>query len=491
MAKIYLNEDNSHYFYSRKEKSANRDEIENFINQYKDSNVEVLLLCPNSQITSFKSDVWDCLADRIDDYQEYFIKTPNMSDWVYAVQSLIEQGIDIYQEFIDLLRKINIKPYISVRMNDVHNADDENDILHSNFYKEHLDYRRALYRDRNWEDRELNYLIKEVRDYHMLLINEYFERYDIDGIEIDWMRFGNHFPTGYADEGRLVLNEFMREVRKKADEYEVIRGHKIAIGARCPVKPETAFDLGMDAIYWAKNGYIDFLVPTPFWHSSQGDIPIEMWKYLLDGTDCLLIPGYEICLRPNIVEIYNYKDSINSLETVTGPACSYIDRGADALYFFNYMDRQYTMYDDDTYHNFINKVGDYDQMKKRMKRYVVTFNDRKPDGLWLDAMLPKKLKKDQFIEYRVHTGNMADKEEQYIISSFTNEEQITTSDITVYINGHPCDFVGDYTCKKPYPDTKMYQWKVPTCAIKNGYQVIEYVAATDKLCLNWVEMVVY
>ncbi|MBN2853709.1 MAG: hypothetical protein JXQ23_13315 [Clostridia bacterium] len=491
MAGIYLNEDNSHYFFTRGSQAAERKEIEDFINQYKGSNVEVMLLSPNCQITSFKSKVWDCLSDRIDSYQDYFIEKPTMKDWAYAVKDLIDKDIDIYAKWIDLLRKINIKPYITVRMNDVHNANDVNDILHSSFYKDNLNYRRAMYRDSGWEDRQLNYLIKEVRDYHMALIEEYFERYDFDGIELDWMRFGNHFPTGYADEGRLVLNEFMRQVRKTADSYEKIRGHKIVVGARCPVKPDTAFDLGMDAVHWAKKGYIDFVAPSPFWQTSQADIPVELWKYLLDGTGCLVTPCFEVCLRPYINSEYKSKEQFNSLETLTGPACSFIDRGADAIYFFNYMDRSDAIIEASDYCNMINIIGKYDDMKILQKRYIVTFNDRKPDGHWLDIMLPKKLDTGVFTEYRVHTGNMKDRKEKYVVTAFKDNDDIKDSDLKVYVNGYLCTFAGEQRYRKSFPVGKLFKWEVPEQAYKSGYQVIEYVASTENLTLDWVEMLVY
>ena len=488
MAKIYLNEDNSHYFYKRKDKSANIEEITNFINQYKDSNIGVFLMCPNCQVTSFQSESFDCISENIEKYKEYLDKNLAMKDWVYGVKDIIDKDMDIYEIWIKLLRKINIKPYISMRMNDVHNANDEDNILHSTFYKKNLNYRRAMYRDSGWEDRQLNYLIKEVRDYHMKLVDEYFRRYNIDGIEIDWMRFGNHFPTGFADEGREVLSNFMKEVREKANKYEKIRGHSIKVGTRCPIKPETAFDLGMDVIYWAKMGYIDYVAPSPFWQTSQGDIPIEMWKYLLDGTKCTLVPCLELCLRPYIFEEYKGEYQYNSIETLVGPACSFLDRQADDVYLFNYMDMQYHIHSDNEYKEIVNTIGNYKKMKQFYKRYIVTFNDRKPDGISLNIPLPKILDKNVFTEYRVHTGNMKDECEKYIASSFKMNSNISDNDVEVYVNGCKCVYMGKYKCNKPYPVDALFRWKIPKEAFKNGYQVIEYVAAIDGLTLDWVEM---
>ena len=44
----------------------------------------------------------------------------------------------------------------------------------------------------------------EVRKHHMALIHELAQRYDFDGLELDWMRFGFHFRPGHEREGAQI-----------------------------------------------------------------------------------------------------------------------------------------------------------------------------------------------------------------------------------------------------------------------------------------------
>ncbi len=99
-----------------------------------------------------------------------------------------------------------------MRMNDVHNVDDVDNYIHSSFWRKHPDYWRVP-GGKGWTDRALDYGIPEVREHAMAYVRELLERYDPDGIELDWMRFGYHFRPGKEAEGKALLTQFMREAR--------------------------------------------------------------------------------------------------------------------------------------------------------------------------------------------------------------------------------------------------------------------------------------
>ncbi|MCD6322842.1 MAG: hypothetical protein J7L77_07420 [Clostridiales bacterium] len=488
MAKLWLNEDNSHYFGTRGEKASNPEEIRNFILQYKGTNVSRIILNGNGQKTSFPSKAGEVIYKNVKPgYFDNSQKT-HLSSWFYAVNDLADKGIDLYTEWIDLLREINISPWMSMRMNDVHNANDEDHPMHSNFYKNNLNYRRAMHRDEKWEDRQLNYLIKDVQDYHFAILEEYFEKYDFDGIELDWMRFGNHFPVGYEDSGREVLNKFMKNTRELADKYQKTRGHKIDIAARVPVKPETAFDMGMDGVGWALSGYVNCLIPSPFWHTSQADIPVERWKRQVQGTGCLIAPCLEICLRQYVFPKCKNEFQFNTLETMRGAAISFIDRGADAVYLFNYMDEQKFAYDNSYYYKIISEIGDYELMQAGTRRTILTFNDRRPEGTASDERLPCILSKDTFAGFRLHTGNRQKNTDSLVLLSFKGKDKIENGDVNVFVNGEKCNFKNKDNAMSPKPVDTLFAWGIPAKAFKDGYQVIEVVANKDGYVIDWVEI---
>lgn len=55
MPGIWMNEDNSHYFFKRGEKASDMEHSRNFILQYKGTNVTRMILNGNSQKTSFET----------------------------------------------------------------------------------------------------------------------------------------------------------------------------------------------------------------------------------------------------------------------------------------------------------------------------------------------------------------------------------------------------------------------------------------------------
>ncbi|MFO7637134.1 MAG: hypothetical protein R6W96_07480 [Clostridia bacterium] len=487
MAKIYLNEDSSHYFFTRREKASDMAEIMDFIQQYKGTNVERFILNANAQRTSFRSRVWESIEDHMDMAGPYLRESPGIKDWMSAVKDLADRNIDVYALWIDALRGISISPWISMRMNDVHNANDIQNPLHSSFYRNHLEYRRAMYRDQGWEDRQLNYLVEEVRKHHMRLVEEYFQRYDFDGLELDWMRFGNHFPTGRCDEGRPVLDAFMKRIRELADKHGEAKGRRIGIGVRVPVDPSTAFDMGMDASLWAREGYVDYIAPSPFWETSQHDIPVEMWKKLVHGTGVKIAPCLEICLRQTRFPHCQNEHPFNRMETIRAAAFSYVDRGADAVYFFNYMDRLDDFYTVDEYRDILEETGSRERMLVKPKRFILTFNDRKPDGKPWDVRLPDSLKKDIFHEYRLHTGNLKGcHARMHVVLSFSGV--MPAQGPEVFLNGERCRPEGKVELSHPRPAHPCFRWSIPEEGFKNGYQVVEVVPHADDLVLEWVEI---
>ena len=325
---LALNEDNSHFLGSRTEDEMTVEGLKRMVDHYVEgTQVRQLLFSPNSMCASYASDVLDPIWHDHDDPEA--LKKAGVRGSPVNALLLHKRGIDLYTVWIAYSRELGVSPWLSMRMNDVHNVDDPNSFMHSSFWKENPQFRRVTDRFDAWTDRAFDYGHEAVRDYHMAFIRELFERYDFDGLELDWMRFGYHFRPGHEEEGASLLTAFMAEVRRLADEHAARRGHPIRIGARVPSRPWTAKGLGMDAITWAQKGLIDLLVVTPFWASIETDMPIERWKELLGDSPVMLAAGLEVLIRPYPAASAGFT---NNAETVRGAAASLLHRGADLIY---------------------------------------------------------------------------------------------------------------------------------------------------------------
>lgn len=490
---LCLNEDASHFFYSRADQRVTRKDLDHWVDQYAGTQIRELMINPNAMRTNYASTVWTPIwhgyqPDASDD-QPLFASLPpenrkGARGWVHTAWQLHQDGIDIYSHWIARARRHSLSPWLSMRMNDVHSVDDEQCFMHSEFWRAHPEYRRVQYRYKQSADRAFDYSRPEVYRYHFALVRELAERYDFDGLELDWMRFGFHFRPGHEREGCEVLTRFMSDTRALLDKCERRRGHRIKLGARVAARPEAATGLGMDAIIWAQRGLIDLLVVTPFWATVDTDIPVETWNRLLRGTSTELAAGLELLLRP-------YPDSsmrqYNSLETVRGVASSMLDRGADRIYLFNYMDSQTTIDSPADYRKLIREVGSLRTMAGKPRRHVMTYADTEPPGQPIQATLPVKCERGVWYECRLHTGPKPTSGDIEIRLGLDKVNRASVAECEVRLNGTLCNFEADRNLPKPAPESPVSVFRVSGSALHRGYNLIEVKAAAAGE-ITWVEI---
>ncbi len=467
-----------------------------FVDQYSNTQVRELILSANSQRTSFASKVWDPVWKGYDpdggDDQPLFASTPREArksarSWVHTAWQLHQQGLDPYALWIRRAREKKLSPWISMRMNDLHNVDDPHSYMHSNFWREHPEFRRLEWRvpppgmpAGDGRDRAFDFLHKEVRDYHFKLVEEYCERYDFDGLELDWMRFGFHFKPGQEQpQGGEALTDFMRRTRALLNGWEKKRGHEIALGARVPSRPQTAWAMGMDGARWASEGFVQMLVVTPFWASIETDIPIEQWRRLV-GERVILAAGLELLVRP----YHDYgKLQYNSLETVRGVAASLLSRGADRVYLFNYMDSQTAMEDVSNYPALLRECGSLQTLAGKPRRHIVTYSDTWAPGEPQGAQLPKTVRPGGWASFRLHVGPALQNAQLRL--EIEGPEPVHAE---VHVNGAASSLPylgeGPRDSPKPAPVGKTWLWQAGAC---EGWVVLDLrLPGGGKV--HWVEI---
>ena len=485
---LALNEDNTHFLGSRTENEMTAEGLKQMVDHYvQGTQVRQLLFSPNSMCASYASDVLDPIWHDHDD-PEALRKAGVRGSPVNALL-LHKRGIDLYTVWIAYSRELGVSPWLSMRMNDVHNVDDPNSLAHSSFWKENAQFRRVTDHFSAWTDRAFDYGQKAVRDYHMAFIRELFERYDFDGLELDWMRFGFHFRPGHEEEGIPLLTAFMAEVRQLADEHAIRRGHSIQIGARVPSRPWTAKGLGMDAITWAKRGLIDMLVVTPFWASIETDMPIERWKELLGDSPVVLAAGLEVLIRPYPAASAGFT---NNVETVRGAAASLLHRGADRIYLFNYMDSVTTVSNPEDYYHILREAGSMETATAHPRRHVVTYSDTWAPGEPEVYALPARCGPGQAAAFQIHIGPRPTSGKVRVFVGLGEEGTCETSHLAVRVNGEPCSASKSAPPTYIHPVVKtMAGFGVPLSAVKAGYNRVEVAgSAAEPSQIVWVEMMV-
>jgi hypothetical protein len=490
---IALNEDNSHYYFTRAGQDLSEATVDSWVDQYAGTQVRELFLCPNCMRTSYGSNVWDPIRLGYDpeagDDQPLFATTPPagramVRGFVHTAWLLHRKGIDPYARWIARCRQVGISPWLSMRMNDVHNVDDPDSYIHSTLWREHPELRRVSYRFAQRPDRAFDYGRQEVRDHHMALVRELAERYDFDGLELDWMRFGFHFRPGHEAEGRTILTQWIGEVRQLLDRRARERGHPIKLGARVPTRPWTSWGLGMDAVEWARRHLVDMLVVTPFFPTIDTDIPVELWRGLLGGTGVTLAGGLELNVQP----YPSYPElQPNSLETVRGAAASLLDRRVERIYLFNYMDSQTAMADLKDYPTVLREIGSLDTLAGKRRRHIVTCADIWAPGEPRSAALPAECAAGSHVAFRLHTGPRPGSGQAQVVLGLIEGEPSAAAPLTVRLNGELCGPPAPLELPTPRPQFPSYRFDVPIDAMLRGYNLIE-VYPTHTCRIGWVQI---
>ena len=128
-----------------------------------------------------------------------------------CMDAVIADGRELMQIYIDSCRRHGIAAIASMRMNDAHTSDEAREWqVRSRRKKSRPDLligsptpTRAGGADRWNFCWQWDYEQEEVRDRFLGLVDETLERYDFDGVELDWMRGPPYFrPGGLLDKPR-------------------------------------------------------------------------------------------------------------------------------------------------------------------------------------------------------------------------------------------------------------------------------------------------
>ncbi len=506
---ISLNYDDSSFFSWHDLGEMNAAGVDAWVDQFAGTEVDQLLFCLSSQRSDVASEVrqtvWDgydpdkgldqpLLAGVPDREFPGWPGGPNerqhMLNWIHAAWLLNHEGVDPYARWLARCRTHGIKPWLSLRMNDVHFVDNPDHPIHSRFWKEHPEYRRDP-KDK-YNGQALDYGRPEVRAYYFAYVREMVFRYDLDGFELDWMRNPFYFRPGQEKEGLAILTDFTSSVRDLLKQREKQLGHPIQLSARVPAQPETAQGLGFDVKAWVGQKLIDRLVVMPFLFT-QFDMPIELWKQMLDGHQVILEAGLMVSVVP-------YSGGLalsHSMETARGAAISFLDRGADRIYLFNFFDDEPYGVTGQAYaesaagkafHGIMQQLGSIDTMAGKSRRHVLSNDDTWAHGQTPVSLLPRDIGPGAQVKLKIPTGpgpvNAQAVQVRLAVGPFETADQRKWK---VHVNGQDCrslEFI-----PYPLPSRPSLAFEVPSGAIIRGFNQVEIHNPSNATCkLVWAEL---
>lgn len=403
--RIYLNQDDSAFMRDHPLEDMTADGIRRVVDYYaQGAQLAGLAFCVNMQRALFDSKAWETL---IDDYD------PALGDDQPALRSgeargmlrLRQNGVDQFKVWIDRTRHHGIEAFLTMRMNDCHGLEGLGDFWSghrrraidqahfsshaSKFWHAHPEFRRAPYRYERSFESALDYARPEVRRRQLSLIAELFERYDMDGLELDWMRWVFMFAPGGEARGRAILTAFIEEVGalKKAAEKRL--GHPILLRHRIPADPWTCHQLGFDVAAWADRGLADHIVLSNFGLAADFDYQIPLWRRLVGKhAKILALVEPRVLASPGV--------SVTSYHFLYAAAASALQRGADGVYLFNecYRESSGKAPERALLSDMLNRIGDLDTIDDVVRRHAVSYPALRAPGESTGNVLPVPLAND-------------------------------------------------------------------------------------------------
>jgi hypothetical protein len=140
------------------------------------------------------------------------------------VHEYILSGGDPLRDYTGYCKTNGQKAFVSLRLNDGHHLNHVNDENNTDgnhaickFYAENPQYRLGpSLKDRSQYIQDWSY--EEVRQYKFRLIQEVCEKYDIDGLEIDYLRHPYYFKSSVSQEEKEeIMTHFIGRVRDVLD----------------------------------------------------------------------------------------------------------------------------------------------------------------------------------------------------------------------------------------------------------------------------------
>ena len=168
-----------------------------------------------------------------------------------------------------------------------------------------------------------NMSVPELCEHKLRVLSELVEKYDIDGLDIDFERHTPILPPGKQWEMRECVTDFMRSLRRMTLEVAEKKGRVIMLSARVPDCLTGAHEDGLDIETWIDEDIIDGLTLG----SRSFDVRVEEFRAL--SSEIFITACYD---PHHTVDGYTFPP----LSLIHGVWHSHLSRGADGVEYFNW-----------------------------------------------------------------------------------------------------------------------------------------------------------
>lgn len=496
---IMFNLDDSRFSDPNKANAAflTKEDALTYVDQYIDCHITDLAFCVNTTFMSmYPSEVWE---DQLDVYANG--KGGASAVW-YKYELL---GIDPWQLWFERCWEKGVNPWISFRMNDTHGqgsagslASKSNNLI-ADWYWADATLRRINYHGSFTYrgDATANFNNDIIREKWLAYIEEAVNKYNVYGIELDWLRDEIFTTMGNEMADMELMTQFHRDIKAIVDKAEIKWGHEIKIGARVGRDIQTNIEMGFDIITYCAEGLLDVVIPCAY-YMTDTEIPVQTWKKVLQSYDVELYPNASMGIISQcqgdrngsdiIYYTHAYKSMSESLEIMAGTAASYYAQGADKVYLYNLfgdsanpikaehkIDTNVVDYPSGNNYarwNMQTTLGSPEKINTMTRRYVLTYQDYAGFFGTSHCQLPKTVSKvDRYAIVHFYTGDVQ-ADDTVTLRLATKETNDLSTAMKIFVNGKQATLINRAAGNDRLTlDQIVYTFSVDKSVIKNSAMV--------------------
>ena len=320
----------------------------------------------------------------------------------------------------------------------------------------------------------------EVRDYIVRMFEDVCQRYDVDGVELDFIRHPVFFRPnleGKPVEPRHVamMTDMVRRIRAVSERESLKRGRPILVTIRVPLSVQSGLDIGLDVPAYLEEDLVDVLIAGQDYiqmavASSLGDMVKLGHRYD--------VPVYALLVPPKPYDRYRHDN-----RAWWAAAMNRWYWGADGIYLFNLFPTE----PDERF----SQLGSVETLKGRDKVYAID-NPAQEDVLGTFKMvmvgpnrLPISIPAGQWATAKLPVG------EDVVANSPTGKTVATLlrlhlvgmaqgDSIEVKFNGQPLAVTGPVKPLAAEPADAWFHLETDPKLVKPGYNVIDVRFGTGR-----------
>ena len=397
--------------------------------------------------------------------------------------ALKKQGTDPLKVVIDHGHKNNMEVFWSYRMNNPECSYVSWGL--SKRKREHPEY--IMGRKGDWEKYPQtnakawwtlsDYEQPEVRDHIVRIFEDVCQRYDIDGIELDFIRHPMFFrPSleGKPVEPRHVamMTDMVRRIRAVAGRESMKRGRPILVTVRAPLSVESCMYIGLDIRAYLEEDLMDIMI------AGQDYIQMAVASSLKDMVDLghkYRVPVYALLVPPKPYDRYRYDN-----RAWWAAAMNRFYWGADGIYIFNLFPAK----PDELF----SQLGSVESLKGRDKVYAIdnpareavlgTFKlvmvgpNRLPITVVPKKYVTAKLPVGEDIIANTPAGKTVSTLLRLRLAGMIKSDAAQGDTIDVRFNGQPLTVTGPVKPLTATPSSAWFHIKTDPKLVKAGYNTI-------------------